>query len=299
MYFIKTILYYTHIHKNSSTVVHKGCTIISNQAFDLLTKEYSLVLATNKEDFQRVKEVRSDVFEHRYSIYQELKNAKWYLFSKDDKQSFIYLLRHNATDKYIGTVRVFFINTHTPIQKMPMDKDNQINNIKHLTNHLPICEISRLTLSHERPENKNFSTLRLNTLLSMSLMIATRINLFLYNYFQVFAIMEDSLHRILRRQNVYFEQIGDTIDYYGKRTPFTIERNKLLKDTEHTMGEVTRFYLKKLCQNPDKFWEFIDNNPYLERSDMQLDRICKLFEEYGEDVDLSLLLGESVPEETE
>ena len=39
------------------------------------------------------------------------------------------------------------------------------------------------------------------------------------------------------------------------------------------MGQLTRYYLKELCKNPESFWQFIDNNPYLERSDIQLDRI--------------------------
>ena len=58
------------------------------------------------------------------------------------------------------------------------------------------------------------------------------------------------------------------------------------------MSKITKYYLKKLCKNPESFWQFIDNNPYLERSDIQLDRICQLFEEYGDDVELSLLMDE-------
>ena len=58
------------------------------------------------------------------------------------------------------------------------------------------------------------------------------------------------------------------------------------------MGVVTRYYIKELCQKPEKLWDFIDNNPYLERSDIHLDKICKLFNKYGDDVDLALLLAE-------
>ena len=104
--------------------------------------------------------------------------------------------------------------------------------------------------------------------------------------------MEPSLHHILKRQNVNFKQISKSIDYYGMRIPYAIERTKLLRDTEENMGKLTRYYLKELCQNPEPFWQFIDNNPYLERSDIQLDRICQLFKEHGDDVDLELLLGE-------
>lgn len=104
--------------------------------------------------------------------------------------------------------------------------------------------------------------------------------------------MEPSLHRILKRQDANFEQIGNPVNYYGTRTPFAISREKLLIETEENVGQVTRHYLKQLCQNPEKFWKFIDDNPYLERSDIELDRICKLFKEYGDDVALELLMGE-------
>ena len=59
------------------------------------------------------------------------------------------------------------------------------------------------------------------------------------------------------------------------------------------MGQLTRHYLKELCKNSESFWQFIDNNPYLERSDIQLDRICQLFKEFGDDVSMEDLLGMS------
>jgi len=256
----------------------------------LLTKEYSIILATTQKEIEAVKEIRNDVLFHRYAIYPELKESKWYLYSQDDKQSFNYLLQHNSTGKYVGTVRMFFVNGHTPSQKTPMQKDSHIENIEHLTQNLPICEISRFALSTDLLKYKDFSELQLRTYLSLALMIATRINAFLYHYSTLFSIMEPSLHRLLKRQSANFEQIGDFVDYYGRRAPFAIERKKLLQETEENVGWVTRYYLKELCQNPEKFWQFIDNNPYLERSDIQLDRIYKLFQEHGDDVDLSLLL---------
>jgi len=76
--------------------------------------------------------------------------------------------------------------------------------------------------------------------------------------------------------------------------PYTINTKVLLNETESIMGKMTNHYLKRLCESPDAFWKFIDNNPYLERSDIQLDRICQLFQEHGDDVDISLLLGEEV-----
>ena len=266
----------------------------SKDLFNLLTQEYSLKLAITPQDFQIVKRIREKVYSHKYNFTPVFMEEKGYLFAEDGIQSFIYLLRHNTTNTYVGTVRLFFINETTPLQELPMQTDGNVqdNAIINTMHTFPICEISRLALVKTLPIHQDYSALRLRTYLAKLLMIATRLNLFLYQQNTVFAIMEPSLHLILKRQNVKFQQIGKPVDYYGLRTPFGIERTALLRDTEETMGSITRHYLKELCQNPDSFWTFIDNNPYLERSDIQLDRICKLFKEHGENVDLSLLLGE-------
>ena len=268
----------------------------NKEVIDLLTKEYSIKLAVTSQDFQAVKEIRKKVFSQKYNMSPESLEKKGYLFSQADIQSFIYLLLHNTTNTYIGTVRIFFINKTTPILKLPMQKDGNVHDdvIENIMHTFPICEISRLALENMLPSYKNYSELKLRTYLSMLLMISTRLNLFLYHQNTVFAIMEPSLHRILKRQHVNFKQIGEPVDYYGMHTPFGIERKALLSDTEETMGTITRHYLKALCQNPDAFWRFIDNNPYLERSDIQLERICQLFKEYGDDVPLSLLIGEEL-----
>ena len=103
-------------------------------------------------------------------------------------------------------------------------------------------------------------------------------------------MIEPSLHRILKRQGVNFNSIGKAIDYYGIRKPYMIKREKLISESKNILGEITLFYLKELCQNPEKFWQFIDNNPYLQHSDILLDKICQLFEKHGDDVDIALLL---------
>jgi len=261
----------------------------------LLTIEYSLILATTPEHFQALKEVRSDVFEHRYAQFPDLKKAKWFLFSKDDEQAFIYLLQHNETKKYVGSVRIFFVNENTPVQTIPMQRDCKVKDIETLTHDLPICEVSRLSLIHDQIEHNDFSELQLRTYLSLALMSATRLSFLLNDYEKMFAIMERSLHLILKRQSVAFTSIGDAVDYYGVRFPFVINKEDLslaIKKTEESMGKLTKHYLLKLCKNPEPFWKFIDNNPYLERSDIHLDKICQIFKEFGEDITMKSLLKE-------
>ena len=262
-----------------------------DKVFHLLTVEYSLVFATTQEHFQAVKEIRNDVIVNHYPDVEE---SKKYIFSQDDRQSFIYLLQHNETKKYVGSVRIFFANHRTPSQKIPMERDLHIKNIEKLTQVLPICEISRFALVHDQIKHKEFSQLQLRTYLSLGLMCATRINVLLSKYTKMFAIMERSLHRILKRQSVYFEPIGHAIDFHGIRFPYVIRKEDFFiagEKTEETMGLLTKYYLKELCKDQEFFWQFIDNNPYLERSDIHLDRICQLFKEYGDDVDMEHLLG--------
>jgi len=252
-----------------------------------LTQEYSLHLVTTQEEFEAVKRLRSEVLNHKYAIYPELKNSQWYLHNSDDCQSFHYLLQHNQSQKYVGTVRIFFINKDTPLQRMPMQKECHI---KTLSPHFPIGEISRFILSKHLIPHEHFNELQLRTYLSLALMIAVRINAFLYRYSTLYSIMEPTLQRILQRQNAYFEPIGEAVEYYGIRLPYAINREKLLYDTEENVGNITRYYLKKLCQNPQKFWYFIDNHPYLKRSNMQLEKISSLFERYHDTPPISSLL---------
>lgn len=257
-----------------------------DKAFHLLTVEYSLILATTQEHFQAVKDIRNDVIVNHYP---DVKETKKYVFGQDDNQSFIYLLKHNDTKKYVGSVRIFFANERTPSKKIPMERDLHIKDIERLTQVLPICEVSRFALTQDQIKHDNFSELQLRTYLSLTLMCATRINFLLYDYSKMFAIMERSLHLILKRQSVAFTSIGDAIDFHGVRFPFVINKEDVasgIKNTEESMGKLTKYYLKELCKNPQPFWGFIDNNPYLERSDIHLDQICQIFEEYGEDASM-------------
>jgi len=273
--------------------------LLQEKAFHLLTEEYTIVLVTNPEHLQAVKDIRADVFVPRLEMSFEELEARDFLINGDDEQSFIYLLQHKETKEYVGSIRVIFINEKTPIQKIPMQRDGKVEGIEYLTKERPICEISRLSLIKDLPEHEDYSISQLRTLLSMSLMSATRINFFLYHYANIFAIMENSLHRILKRQHVDFKSIGDAVDYYGVRFPFVINQKDLaiaIEKTEESMGKVTKYYLRELCKNPKSFWDFIDNNPYLERSDIHLDKICQIFKEYGENISIERLVRETFNE---
>jgi len=260
--------------------------------FTLLTQDYTLLPATTEKELEAVKVLRREVFSKKFNLSVDTLEKEGYIFNEEDAQSFIYLIKHNESQSYVGTVRIFFINEQTPLKELSMQRIGKVTGIDNYTKNLPLAEISRMCLKHNLPSHTTHSTLQVRNILAYALMVMTRINFFLYRPAMVFAVMETSLFRLLSRQNVFFQQIAEPVEFYGIRIPYTIERNKLLQDTESTMGKVTRHYLKALCTNPSDFWSFIDNNPYLARTDTELERLCELFHTHGDDVTLDMLLGD-------
>ena len=267
--------------------------MIDQQILHLLTQEYTLVMATDDNDIESVKEIRRKTLLPAYQNLAEIKDEDQFLYNKDDEQSFIYLLRHNPSGEYVGTIRVFFVNHRTPIQQIPLQMYGHVEGVEPLVAQYPVCEISRLALASDLPSYENISALRLRTYLTVGLMSTIGTNIFLYHSNNIFSIMEPALHRILKRQGINFHPIGPAVEYYGKRIPHMIKREELITESKDILGEITLFYLKELCRSPEKFWQFIDRHPYLERSDIHLDRICELFKLHGDAVDIPFLLQHS------
>lgn len=260
----------------------------------LLTQDYTLIHATTPHEFNNVKQLRKEVFSKKFNLSSSQLEKEGYLFNEEDEQSFLYLLKHNSSNTYVGSVRVFFINNKTPLKHLTMQSIGKVKNIEHLTQGLPLAEISRMCLKNTLPIHEKYSVLQVRTCLAYALMVMTRINFFLYKPTNIFATMEPTLERILSRKDVCFTQISEPIEYYGTTIPYAVNRNDLLNATEESMGKVTRFYLKKLCENPRTFWKYIDTHPYLNRSDIEIERMTELLEQHGEDVDISLLLGQEI-----
>ena len=263
--------------------------MINAHTYRLLTKEYTLQLAMTQEDIETVKQVRREALLPVYQNLADIQDEDAFLYNKDDEQSFIYLLRHNATQRYVGTIRVFFVNDRTPIQQIPMQIYGHVKGIEALVSKHPVCEVSRLALSPHIEPYGELSALRLRTYLTIGLMSAIGINAFLYPCKHIFAIMEPALHRILKRRKIDFKAVGPAVEYYGARIPHMISREDLILGSEEILGEITLHYLRKLCHDPETFWKFIDNHPYLQRSDIPLEHLCTLFKENKEKATIPFL----------
>jgi len=265
--------------------------MVDPQILHLLTQEYSLVMVTDSHDIEVLKDVRRRTLLPAYQGHAKITDEESFLYNQDDEQSFIYLLRHNPTGEYVGTIRVFFVNEKTPIKRIPLQMYGNVKDIEHLVSNYPVCEVSRLALASDLPSYGDLSKLRLRTYLTIGLMSTIGINIFLYHTNNIFSIMEPALHRILKRQGINFHPIGPAVEYYGMRIPHMIKREELITESKDILGEITLFYLKQLCQDPGKFWQFIEDHPYLDRSDIHLERICELFDTYRDKVDIPFLLN--------
>jgi len=82
--------------------------MLDQQTFHLLTREYSLILATDDKDIEAVKTIRRKTLLPVYQDLADIQDEEHFLYNQDDEQSFIYLLRHNPSQEDVGTIRVEF-----------------------------------------------------------------------------------------------------------------------------------------------------------------------------------------------
>ncbi len=237
--------------------------MLDYQAYTFMTQTYRLILATTPEQFDAVKRLRKEVLLEKYRNFATIEDEERFAWDESDAQAFLYLLQHQKSGRYVGTIRVFFINSTTPLQDMPMEHYSHTPRIAELKAALPVCEISRFALSADLPKETEHTAQWVRIHLSLLLMIGTRITAQFYPFKMIFAIMEHSLARLLRWQHANFEQIGESVDYYGMRTPFAIEPHKLIEETKET-ETLSCHYLKQFSQPGGSLEEFLSQCPYID-----------------------------------
>jgi N-acyl amino acid synthase of PEP-CTERM/exosortase system len=211
---------------------------------------FKMVLADNDE-------LRNQSFKLRYEVYcdelgwEEPANFPDGLESDEfDPWSEHCLLFHRSTDQYAGTVRLVKTHPDFPDQGIPMvaHYDGEFWDTPHNPHNMPLGsygEISRLALLHmfrkragerETPdgqgqelfewsqtERRRFPHIALGLYLSAATAGLSQ------GMTGVYAMMEPRLARHLRFAGIKFEQVGDPIEFRGKRAPYYISRDTLLK----------------------------------------------------------------------
>lgn len=200
--------------------------------------------------------LREDVYRIRYKVYcQELRYER----EEDcrdgmerdiyDSRSIHCLLMHRASGLYAGCARLVLAAHDDPEAKFPFEKvcgDNLLLNSIDLNNFTRYCsgEVSRLAVTSEFRKRKGEALVehgvseeielvdderRHFPLIALGLYLAT-ISIILEGGFDnAFSIMEPRLARHLRRFGVPARQIGDVVEYHGKRGPFHATSEEILK----------------------------------------------------------------------
>lgn len=209
---------------------------------DQFCDRFRLVLATTPE-------LCEEVYRLRYQVYcQELQYESAAKFPNQqesdiyDRRSIHCLLQDRESQTYAGCVRVILAQPPESVL-FPFEKACSRRIYKHeidldkFPRHLG-GEVSRLAVREEF--RKRISTDKVSSvhakldhhagekqnncfaLIAISLYLAATAIVIEAGLEKAFTMMEPRLARHLRRSGIYFHQIGEIVDYHGRRGPFAI-----------------------------------------------------------------------------
>jgi N-acyl amino acid synthase of PEP-CTERM/exosortase system len=210
--------------------------VIDSPLQEYFHKSFQIVLAGTNELIE-------EVFRLRYKVYcEELHYENSAAFpdgmERDayDRRAVYCLLKHRASHRFIGCIRVLLSDPKTLEAKFPFEKfmcgSSQDFNLDSLPRQ-EICEVSRLAIvsefrrtkgsvSHTYAPQLTETERFLLPSLSLGLYLAGAAVMIELGMENGFAMMEPRLARHLRRFGLYFQQVAPLTDYHGMRAPFLI-----------------------------------------------------------------------------
>lgn len=165
-----------------------------------------------------------------------------------DRRAIIVLLRHNASRRFIGCVRLIVADADDPTQPFPfeMAAADQFTRGSPAFRQTPrerIGEVSRLAVVHEFRRRRtdqeqglysvqdlacHEGDARHNIPPALGLVFAAAWLGIEIGLDAVFVMMEMRLARLLRTLGLDFRQVAEPVEYHGLRAPFEITRESLL-----------------------------------------------------------------------
>jgi len=217
---------------------------------DHFLKYFSVVPADTAELLQEVYRLRYNVYcvEFHYEPMENFPDG----MERDEYDPYAkhVLVKHKASGLTAGCTRLVLPNPAKNNMQLPLEKhcdkslDHDYLNKLNLPRHT-ICEASRLCVNRHFRRRSGESLTRLGDidsldcslqeertfpLISVSISLATTALTELTNHYNMFAMMEPYLPRLLRRIGYDFIQVGTEIDYHGKRAAYLIEKNSVLQN---------------------------------------------------------------------
>ncbi len=243
------------------------------QALDSLSgqfhAQFQLLIADTEELRQEVHRIRYQVYCQELQFEREEDCPGGLERDAYDKRAVHCLLKHRASDSYAGCVRLVLCDPSDPeavlpfenaclfglpeasralLKSLPRDSFGEVSRLAVTAAFRKRQDESRTSHGTTEPTQGDVSDDRRRfPLIALGLYLAaTGIGIEL-GLDSVFTMMEPRLARHLQRFGLKFTQIGDVIDYHGKRGPFQVEREAVLKGLNAQMQELLASIRAELC----------------------------------------------------
>ncbi|MEW6990636.1 PEP-CTERM/exosortase system-associated acyltransferase [Colwelliaceae bacterium 6441] len=241
--------------------------------------DYSIAQHFNqffKIRFANTKELRQEAFKIRYGVYStelgwEPENEQEMESDECDDYAYHCLLEHRRTGVFAGCIRLIIPPPTDPQRKLPFEEYCLSSARKELidTTTLPrggFGEISRLAVlaSFRRREQESKVPYVLNKInpetvyseeerrnfpnIAMGLYLAGLSLANLCDHVGILVMMEPRLNRRLKRFGLPFQQIGDEMDYHGRRAMFYLKREDFYLELTQPIRELYDIIQKDMIE---------------------------------------------------
>lgn len=212
-----------------------------NEIYDAFHEFFELVDADTDT-------LKNEVYRLRYRVFCEEENfldAKNYPDKLEiddyDDHSIHILLRHRATNKFVGTVRLIRQDPSSVKKPFPIEKFSQIDSNLVDISKLPrqeVVEISRFAILKEytrrRGKREGQVTAEAETdrrrfpNIGLALVVGIVRACAKYNFSHWLSIMDPTLNRLLSYYGSNLDPVGPLVDYHGMRRPYHIHLSEVL-----------------------------------------------------------------------
>ncbi|MDI5892531.1 PEP-CTERM/exosortase system-associated acyltransferase [Halomonas rhizosphaerae] len=221
----------------------------STQLLERFRSGFRFRLATSDEEKRKVYRLRYEVYCDELGYEEPSDACEGLEYDEYDERSLHFLIEHRRSGRTAGCLRLVLPSseddchdtrlplqsyadqslTHAVLHPALLDKD-EICEVSRLAIALPFrrrsvkaeleASVKSTFLEFTQDEKKTFPVI------VVGLFLATYALVGMTNRRHVFAMMEPKLPRLLAMSGFYFTQVGDTIDFHGKRSAFYIDQHQ-------------------------------------------------------------------------
>jgi N-acyl amino acid synthase of PEP-CTERM/exosortase system len=248
---MKLLPTHTPVENSIEPAPKKSAAALASDEAEIIAQHFSHYL---KPQLAWSPALKQQVYQLRYQVYCEelhfeATNRDHMEQDEFDSRSIHCFIRHLGSDGLAGTLRL--ITTRNESELLPLEKfcPNAITDEKlRPRNFLPheICELSRLAvpLAFRKRQADQFTggatgaineqvfsiqELRFFPYIAISLYMSAVAMCYKTRRVHIFVMMEPRLARSLNFVGIKFTQIGDPIEYHGRRAPFYIDAREVRK----------------------------------------------------------------------